>query len=182
MPNPKPAVEEVSGYLGVGSLLLLGTFLIVDGLTGFYVVLAQYADASAFAILFAIPLLVISYVLGLVASLTVEALVQRLLKPSLSAALFAEVLALNKDPLTARYLEAERHSRMLYGCTLAFALLGIGSLLERNNMPAHFGSVGVLCFIVGLLLAAICPFLAKRIQAGVREHVDAAAQKPRGDA
>ena len=135
MPIPKPALEEVTGYLGVGSLQLLGAFFVADGLTGFYSLVEHYSKASSFAILFTVPLLVISYVLRLFSSLAVEATAEKLFRPVLNPVLFATTIMLARDPLTSRYLDVERHSRLLYGCTLAFLLLAVGSLLEQRNMP-----------------------------------------------
>ena len=170
MPTTKPALEEVSGYLGVGSLQLLGIFLVVDGLTGFYSLIEIYSKSSSFAILFTVPLLVISYVLGLFSSLATEVLIEHILKPTLDAELFAIVVLLAREPLTARYAEVERHSRLLHGCTLAFLLLAVGSLAERTNMPGY-ESVGNTCFVLGLTLAAVCPFLARRLQSDLKSYV-----------
>ena len=177
----KPGVEEVSGYLGVGSLQLLGAFLIADGLTGFYLLLAHYAKEPAFAILFAVPLLVISYVLGLFSCIAVELAVKRFASPLLNSKLFAAVVRSNRESLLARFLESERHSRLLYGCTLAFLLLGVGSLIVRPRMSG-FDSVGTACFLIGLLLAGLCPLLARTIQRNLAEDLECALEVERNDA
>ena len=172
MPTAKPALEEISGYLGVGSLQLLGAFFVIDGLTGFYSLVEFYSKSSAFAILFTVPLLVISYVLGLFSSLAVEVLIEKLVPPVVNPSLYAEALKTTSEPLMARYSETERHSRLLHGCSLAFVLLAVGSLAERGNMPG-FEVVGTVCFVTGLFLAAICPLLAHRLQVELRAHVQA---------
>ena len=41
MSPTKPSLEEVTGYLGVGALLLLGIFFIVDGFTNFWTTVEQ---------------------------------------------------------------------------------------------------------------------------------------------
>lgn len=182
MATTKPALDEVSGYLGVGSLQLLGAFFIVDGLTGFYLLVEKYAGASAFAIIFTVPLLVISYVLGLLSSLAVEALMQVFVKPALAPSLYAQAVRSGSEPLVARYVEVERHSRLLHGCTFAFVLLGSGSFLEQRNLEG-FGSVGVLCFVAGIVIAALCPILAFRLQTELRSYVQAVvATSTGGDA
>ncbi len=181
MSPTKPGIEEVSGYLGVGSLLLLGAFLIADGLTGFYLLVAHYAKEPAFAILFAVPLLVISYVLGLFSCLAAELVVKRFALPRLDSRLFAAVVRSDKAALLARYLEAERHSRLLYGCTFAFLLLGVGSLVVRPRMSG-FDSVGTACFVIGILLAALCPLLARTIQHNVAGEIECAMAAERDDA
>ena len=144
MPATKPALEEVTGYLGVGSLQFLGAFFIIDGYTGFFTLVELYAKSSAVAILFTIPLLVISYVLGLLSSLAAEVVLERAVRPHLTAELFAIALNTGKEPLITRYAEVERHSRLLHGCTLAFFLLALGSLAERTNMLNRTGFRGGL--------------------------------------
>ena len=173
MTPTKPSLEEVTGYLGVGALLLLGIFFLIDGPTNFWTTVEQYAKTSSFAILFTVPLLVISYVLGLLASLTVQTLVERLVPPILNADLFAAAAQKTREPLLNRYLEVERHSRLLYGCMLAFCLLAIGSLSVRRYLPPGQEVVGLVCFVIGAALAISCPFLAHRLQLQLKLYVQA---------
>ncbi len=173
MTPTKPSLEEVTGYLGVGALLLLGIFFLIDGPTNFWTTVEVYAKASSFAILFTVPLLVISYVIGLLTSLTVQALVDRVATPILNAELFAAVAQKSREPLLNRYLEVERHSRLLYGCALAFCLLAVGSLSVRRYLPPGQEVVGFVCFAIGVALAASCPFLARRLQLQMRLYVQA---------
>lgn len=55
MTPTKPSLEEVTGYLGVGALLMLGVFFLFDGPTNVWVTVEQYAKTSSFAILFTVP-------------------------------------------------------------------------------------------------------------------------------
>jgi hypothetical protein len=182
MSLPKPALEEVTGFLGVGSLQLLGAFLVIDGLTGFWVLLEIYAKSASFAILFTVPLLVISYVLGLLSSLGAEAAAWRLWKPVLGSDLLAQVLTLSLEPLTARYIEVERHTRLLYGSSLALLLLAVGSVAELRNLE-KYGSVGFLCAGIGVALAVLCPMVAFRLQREFGKEVQAVqAARARRDA
>mgnify|MGYP000851875848 CR=1 FL=1 len=173
MSSAKPSLEEITGFLGVGALLLLGIFFIIDGFTNFWVTVEQYARTGSFAILFTVPLLVISYVLGLLASLTVQTLIERLLPPVLSPGLFAAAAQKHREPLLNRYLEVERHSRLLYGCTLAFLLLAVGSLAVQKYLPPGQELVAVACFVIGVAMASACPVLARRLQLQVSLYVDA---------
>lgn len=173
MSTTKPSLEEITGYLGVGALLLLGIFFVIDGLTNFWITVEQYAKTGSFVILFTVPLLVISYVLGLLASLTVQTLVECFVPPILSPELFAKAAQKNREPLLNRYLEVERHTRLLYGCTLAFLLLAIGSLVVQKYLPPGQELVSVVCFVVGMFLAAACPTLARRLQVQVSLYVKA---------
>lgn len=173
MSSTKPSLEEITGYLGVGALLLLGIFFVIDGLTNFWITVEQYAKTSSFAILFTVPLLVISYVLGLIGSLTVQNLVDRFVPPILSPDLFAAAAQKSREPLLSRYLEVERHSRLLYGCTLAFLLMAVGALLVQRYLPTGQELVAVVCFATGTLVSAACPTLARRLQVQLASYVRA---------
>ena len=173
MTSAKPSLEEITGFLGVGALLLLGIFFIIDGFTNFWMTVEQYSRTGSFAILFTVPLLVISYVLGLLASLTVQTLTERTFPPVLSPELFAAVAQKDREPLLNRYLEVERHSRLLYGCTLAFLLLAVGSLSVQKYFPPGQELVAVTCFVIGVAMASACPVLARRLQIQLRFYVNA---------
>ena len=173
MSPTKPSLEEVTGYLGVGALLLLWIFFIVDGFTNFWTTVEQYARTGSFALLFTVPLLTISYVLGLLSSLAVQTLLERFLPPILGPELFATAARKSREPLLARYLEVERHSRLLYGCTLAFLLLAFGSLAVQKYLPRGQELVATACLFIGILVAGACPVLARHLQAQLRLYVSA---------
>jgi hypothetical protein len=170
MTTTKPALEEVSGYLGVGSLELLSAFFIMDGPTN----LLPFAETifKTTTWLATVPLLVISYVLGLISSLGAEAAITRIVRPALTPALFAMVSGSGNDLLIQRYVDVERHTRLLHGCTLAFLLLGLGCWSEVN-MLGDFGFVGYLCLSGGLLLSVLCPLLALRLQRQLVPFIEA---------
>ena len=154
MSPDKATLEDLTGYLGIGALELLGFFFVLDGASGFLVFLETYAKTTSWAILVTVPILVVSYILGLISSLIVESAVR--LKPILTPDLFARVTASKNETLIRRFAEVERHTRLLNGCLVAFVLLAAGSLAEVRMMGS-FGFVGSLGMILGLLLAAICP-------------------------
>lgn len=172
MTPTKPALEEVSGYLGVGSLQLLGAFFIVDGSTNFVPFAETTFKTNTWALLATVPLLVVSYVLGLVSSLGAEAAITRIVRPALTPELFAVVSGSGNELLIQRYVDVERHTRLLHGCTLAFILLGMGCWSEVG-MLGEFGFVGYLCLAGGLLLSALCPLLALRLQRQLVPFIEA---------
>ena len=171
MTSTKPSLEEVTGFLGVGALLMLGLFFLIDGPTNFWETVEHYAKTSSFAILFSVPLLVIAYVLGLLLSLAGQALLERFVHPILGPELFTSAAQKGREPLLNRYLEVERHSRLLYGCSSAFLLLAIGSLAVQHYLPQKQQVVAVICFVLGLVLSASCPLLARYLQRQVAEYV-----------
>ena len=163
MASAKPAIEEVSGFLGVGSLEILGIFFILDGTSGFLAFVEAYAKTSAWAILVAVPLLVVAYVFGIISSLGVEALLERFLPSELTPTLFRVVSESKNDALMQKYLDAERHGLLLHGCVAAFLLLAVGSWAEVPMMTP-FGFVGYIGLIGGVAVVVLCPLLARRIQ------------------
>ena len=89
MSPAKPALEEVSGYLGVGSLELPGVFFLVDGPTNFVPFAETILKTSTWTLFATVPLLVVSYVLGLISSIGAEAALSRIIRPVLTSVLFA---------------------------------------------------------------------------------------------
>jgi uncharacterized membrane protein YoaK (UPF0700 family) len=178
MTPTKPSLEELTGYLGVGALLMLGVFFLIDGPTNVWITIEQYAKTSSFAILFTVPLLVIAYVLGLIASLAVQTVLERFVPAILSPELFASAAQRSREPLLSRYVEVERHSRLLYGCTLAFLVLAAGSLSVQRWLPAGQEVLGIVCFVLGVAIAAACPILARRLQHQLKLYVNAFESRP----
>ncbi len=90
-------------------------------------------------------------------------LANRISSNKITPDLFSSVISIENDLLSAKLVEYERHSRILYGCTFAFLLLGIGSLAEVPMM-GQFGFVGYVGLVGGLCMAVLCPFIAKQLQ------------------
>jgi uncharacterized membrane protein len=178
MTPTKPSFEDVTGYLGVGALLMLGVFFLIDGPTNVWTTVEQYAKTNSFAILFTVPLLVIAYVLGLLASLAIQTVLERLVPPILTPELFASAAQQSREALLSRYLEVERHSRLLYGCTLSFLILAAGSLSVKQWLPLGQEVVGIVCFVLGVAIAAACPILARRLQLQLKLYVKAFETRP----
>lgn len=65
MAEEKPPPEGITGFLGAGSLELLGVFSIRDGTLNFLSFVQMHAATSAWAILLTAQLLTVSYVFGL---------------------------------------------------------------------------------------------------------------------
>lgn len=55
---------------------------------------------------------------------------------------------------------------LLYGCSVAFLLLGIGSWVEVNMM-GRFSFVGYVGLAGGIAIATLCPIIASRLQTQV---------------
>jgi len=87
-----------------------------------------------------------------------EILLNRVLPNKLTPKLFGTVISINNDLINAKFIEVERQSRLLNGCFFAFLVLAIGSLM------AQFGFVGYIGLFVGLVVAVMCPIIARHLQ------------------
>jgi hypothetical protein len=60
MAQPNAGIEQVSGYLGVGSLVVLGALFVVDGAANLVPFLETVFRTTTWTLLAAVPMLVIS--------------------------------------------------------------------------------------------------------------------------
>ena len=161
MSPDKASLEDLTGYLGVGALELLGLFFVLDGVSGFLAFVETYAKTSSWAILVTVPALVVCYILGLTSSLAVESLLR--LEPVLTPEHFAQATSSNNEAMVRKYAEVERHARLLNGCLIAFVVVGVGCLAETRQM-GRFAFVGYLGCVLSIALGVLCPFLARHQQ------------------
>lgn len=160
----KATLEELTGYLGVGAIEMLGAFFIGDGQSNLIDWIGLLKGSQTLAIAGAVPLLVICYVLGLVTVTMVQGGMRFLVRPVITPKLFAEISTSDNDVLVRRFAEVERHSRLLYGCSGAFLVLSIGCLFEVKQVGANLAYVGYVCFALGLCVAISCIPLGHRLQ------------------
>ena len=159
----KPTIEDITGFLGVGTLDILGIFFILDGSSGFLSFIEIYSKTSAWAILVTIPLLVVAYIFGLLTSLGTEMILNRVFSKKLPPELFGIIVSIDNDLLNTKFVEIERQSRLLNGCAFAFLLLAIGSWVEVPMM-GRFGFVGYIGLFGGLMVSIMCPIMARQLQ------------------
>ncbi len=84
----KLSLEDITGFLGVGTLEILGVFFILDGTFGFLTFIEIYSKTSTWAILVTVPLLVVAYVFGLLTSIGTEVLLSRAIPSKITPDLF----------------------------------------------------------------------------------------------
>jgi hypothetical protein len=180
MSSFRSSLESLTGQLSVGSLCLLGLFLLFDGLTPVYEVVEGYGSSTAWSILAAFPTLVIAYVLGLLAVSAAEILLSPIaaLHAPADQADFVDIALLDNEAIFQRYAELVRHQRLLEGGSLGFVVLAVGALSEVFHVPVYSRLAWVL-FTGSLLLSLVCPFFSLRI-VGERRTLAAEARKRRG--
>jgi hypothetical protein len=135
--------------------------MIVDGVTGLYVLIEEYSSDAAWAVLFAFPALVLSYVFGLMATTASHQVLSRLRGHPSNGELeqFVRVAAADNEALTERYLSLVQHQILLEGALVGFVTMSIGAVFATRWL-GPFESFGWLAGLGFLTLAAICPILA----------------------
>lgn len=166
----KTSFEELTGYVGIGALELLAAFFIIDGFSNFFELVEWYSKTSSWAILFTVPGVVVAYVLGAITALTAESFLPG--TSLLTASLYAQVVASRSEPVLRRHNEVERISRVLNGASIAFVLLALG-LLSEVRMLGRFGFVGYCGFVAGVIIAVLCPIVARNQQRRFLQHAQA---------
>ena len=158
MSADRSLLEEATGYLGVGSVELLGILAIFDAATKFYDLVVVYTSSSA---LFAIPCLALSYLMGL---LTVVAYAE--LKGStspLSPALLSTLVRTKNDQLVSRFCEAERQAKLIGASSVSLGVLALGLLAEVPH-AAQFKVIAVTSVVILIALCFACRWLANRVE------------------
>lgn len=173
----KASLESVTGYLGVGALELFALALIVHGISGSPDLAETVASVDSQALLVLVPVLVVATILGLFTSLAVEHLLR--LTPLLTPELFALVATSGNDAIIQLHAEVERHSRLLNGCLIAFILLGFSCLAETRHM-GRLAGLGYLGAGICVVLAVLCPLVARQRQRHLRACVAAVCGSPKG--
>lgn len=163
--NSRVSIQGAGGTLSVGSLTFLGIFLVVDGLSGLYLLIERYAKDSAWPVLFALPALVVSYILGLVVTAASEPVFARIRHeaPGTEVQEFAIVAATQNAAVVERYLDLYQHQVLLEGSAPGFLLLSVGSWFARQWLGS-FSFFGWLCALGFAGLAIICPLVANGLR------------------
>ena len=180
MGNYKQTIGDITGYLGLGSLAILGLFLILDGRMDILGLIEQYASTSTWSAVVAIPILVVAYLLGVIV-VTISDIVfdSKFEQVYPQTSLFTSVATSENETVIEKYVELERVRRLMVGSILPFLLLGLGSLSEVKNIPVGREPVGYLGLLLGLSAAVFCPFVARRVYkknvAFVKHYIDSVA-------
>jgi hypothetical protein len=160
----RTAISDLSGALAVGSIAFAGTFLIVDGINGLFILIEQYAQTATWAIVLAAPTLVLAYAFGLIAiqltGFLRTAYDVRCGRDPIAS--FIKVAQLDNVHVVSRYGELRRSQEFLQGMSPSLAILGVGALFAIRWLgPFYlFGYVaGAGC----LALSAVLPIIAHNL-------------------
>ena len=118
MELPWASLQGFAGSAGVGSLALLGIFLIVDSLhEGVFPTLEFYSKTATWGIVAAIPALAIAYVFGLLL-IGAGGLLLDAFPIAHASDKFADLVKVSdvaKEPITDRYQQLYQESHVLAG-------------------------------------------------------------------
>lgn len=157
-------ISDLTGALAVGSIGFCGAFLIVDGINGMYLLIEEYASSATWAVIFTIPVLVISYAFGTVAIQvgTFAASMFERRQGSHPVETFLVIASLRNDQITSEYLRLRKHQEFLLGCSPSFIVLGIG-LFSSTKWMGSFDLLGWIAGLGCLVLTAGLPLLAHQL-------------------
>jgi hypothetical protein len=161
MESLRSSIENLTGMLSIGSLCILGTFMVLDGRTNIFQVLETYGKTATWAIVAAIPALVISYVVGVFAVTAAMLILRRirwLYRPEDHTGLIT-VARFGNNVITNSYQELSRQRRLLEGAMIGFITIAIGAWSETANFPES-RPIGLALIFGSLALALFCPFFS----------------------
>jgi hypothetical protein len=158
----KLSIQETGGTIAVGSLVLFGLFLLIDGLLDAFSIIEPYAATATWTILVSVPLLVISYLLGVVTSQIAHLLLLWPKKGPDRAEIdnFIAVALLKNEAIMERYTAIRRNEALLFGSSAALIVVAVGCIAERRRrwigIPDDFFliiafdclALAVTCFIL----------------------------------
>jgi hypothetical protein len=170
------SLENFAGLTGVGALQVLGWFFVIDGLTGFYVLVEQYAASASWQIFFSVAVVALAYLLGAVSSIIGGLIVE--MGSSTTTRIYEVAGRLNT---TASYLVLEdwlKKSAILKGSALSVLVLAAGSVIEgQSGFMERFGVVGLAGGALGVGLSALAALVARTLDARTLTSLQALAVK-----
>ncbi|VVO50407.1 hypothetical protein PS862_00282 [Pseudomonas fluorescens] len=166
------SLSTIAGPTGVGSLCMLGLFLLFDGRApSLLPTFEEYARTATWGIVAALPVLVMAYVIGLFLSVIATAAIQYFFGPDFSqeAIDIASLSKLSVDKTAAIqvYLQLLADRTTLAGSGVALLFLAGGAISEIDNLQNLKVTIWAIAVGVGLLSVAMI-WLA--VQKGVQAH------------
>src|SRR5512143_3747736 len=134
----------------LGSLTLLGGFLIVDGFVDLFRLVEDYTKTSTWTLIPAGPFVVLTYLLGLFVELFSAAIFPRLTTFLATRSWelteqddFLVVANLRNESMMHRYAALVRDRKLLDGAAIPLLLLACGAFSEKDRLMREVGrSIG----------------------------------------
>jgi hypothetical protein len=144
MGSARSSIENLTGMLSIGSLCILGVFLFLDGRTNIFQVLETYGKSATWAIVAAIPTLVISYVVGVfavTAAMLMLSQIRWLYLPEDRIGLIT-VARVGNEMITSRYQELSRRRQLLEGGMILASSPSLSVLGVRHQNSLSLAALG----------------------------------------
>jgi hypothetical protein len=166
-----PPGEQLTGKVGLGAIVILAGYLVLDSQpVGIFKILETYGDTTSWALLIAVPTIVVSYVLGILSIDVAQVLLGRLsVFRSVDEGRDLLVVGSSPDILQARYSEVIRRAELLQGAVIAFLMLACGCLIDRENFGNGF--LGWTVVVIAVVLAVLSGVFAARAARGAKALV-----------
>lgn len=163
------AIEKFALSVAIGSVLILGAFLIADAVSSrLFSQFESYAASSTWAVVAAVPAITFAYIVGAFTQVIADIVIRRF-APEAEADEWRviEHLALaDSDVLETQFLELRRSKKLLEGSLGPLCVLGIGILFQARNLR-ELSPLLIVCGAFVLVLAASTPQITSRIQRGI---------------
>jgi hypothetical protein len=163
----KKVIEEFTGTIGVGCLVMLAFFFTTDSVFRYWSHIEHLTNTNSWSILISVPILIVNYIVGIIVIEIGELLIPTYYKPEVHRRFdenMTVVVEINSEYLSSRYADVWQSKRVLNGSSLAFVLLGIGVFFEGLPLDMGFKIIGIIGMVGSFVLAVICPFISSRIQ------------------
>ncbi|MBG6077985.1 hypothetical protein [Polaromonas sp. CG_9.11] len=178
-------IEKFALAVAIGSLLLLGAFLIVDSITdGFLEEFEKYSGSNAWAVVAAIPAVTFAYILGAFVQVLSDLAIRRMSPKAEDEEwqVLERLARAESETLTSQYDEIRRAKKLLEGCLFPLLVLAAGIFLERARLP-HLSALLITCSAAVAVAAGSIPFIASRLHKAlvrVGNIADAINKDPKG--
>lgn len=172
--NPNPLeIEKLATAVAVGSVFSLGCFLIIDSLEpSFLTQFEHYVGSESFGVVAAVPVVAFLFVIGSLLMIGSDLVFQKFANKNFEDEweMLLQVFEMDNEFRTAIFSNIYRKKKLLEGVAAPFVILGIGIILESQNIPTlkiTLVVVGAAIVVIGLAM----PFSTGRLHRDMRRAV-----------
>ena len=156
-------IKGLFGVFGVGSLLILGIFFILNGTLEIWSTIEDAAALKGWVILVAIPIVVVSYLFGIISIELADLILLRKRDRQKDIETIQVLANANNEFLRSLYFESIQTQRLLKGGAIAFVFVSIGSLINGLHWDS-IGALGIIGSLGAFSLTFICIVINRRVR------------------
>ena len=156
-------IKGLFGVFGVGSLIILGIFFILNGTIELWDTLEAAIELKGWNVLVSVPLVVVSYLFGIIAIEIADVFLRTKRAKELDIKTIQQLAKENNQFLQSLYFENQQTQRLLKGGAVAFIFISIGSLLNGLHWSG-IGILGIVGSVGALALTIICLIISKLVR------------------